>query len=83
MKEKLAIVAAFMGEPDIIFLDEPSTGLDPLMQDKLIKLFNLFQRDTIMNDMSNFILVSLVLIIASIIILFGTVTIFKKRNLNL
>ena len=39
MKQKLAIVAAFMGDPEIIFLDEPSTGLDPLMQDELIKLF--------------------------------------------
>ena len=38
MKQKLAIVAAFMGNPEIIFLDEPSTGLDPLMQDELIKL---------------------------------------------
>ena len=39
MKQKLAIVAAFMGDPEIIFLDEPSSGLDPLMQEELIKLF--------------------------------------------
>lgn len=39
MKQKLAIVSAFMGDPEIIFLDEPSTGLDPLMQKELISLF--------------------------------------------
>lgn len=39
MKQKLAIVATFMGNPDVILLDEPSTGLDPLMQKELISLF--------------------------------------------
>lgn len=38
MKQKLAIVAAFMGDPDVIILDEPGTGLDPLMQKELIDL---------------------------------------------
>lgn len=38
MKQKMAIVAAFMAEPDIYILDEPSTGLDPLMRDTLIEL---------------------------------------------
>lgn len=36
MKQKMALVAAFMSEPDIYLLDEPSTGLDPLMRDTLI-----------------------------------------------
>lgn len=39
MKQKLAIVSTFMGNPDVILLDEPSTGLDPLMQKELINLF--------------------------------------------
>lgn len=40
MKQKLAIVSTFMCNPDIIILDEPSTGLDPLMQKELIDLFS-------------------------------------------
>lgn len=38
MKQKTALVAAFMSKPDILLLDEPSTGLDPLMRDTLIEL---------------------------------------------
>ncbi|MBU3099412.1 MULTISPECIES: ABC transporter ATP-binding protein [Clostridium] len=38
MKQKTAIVAAFMSQPDILIMDEPSTGLDPMMRDKLIEL---------------------------------------------
>ena len=40
MKQKAALVAAFMKDADIIFLDEPSTGLDPMMRDNLIELIN-------------------------------------------
>ena len=32
MKQKTAIVAAFMADKDILILDEPTTGLDPLMR---------------------------------------------------
>jgi ABC-2 type transport system ATP-binding protein len=32
MKQKSAIVTAFMGDKDILIFDEPTTGLDPLMQ---------------------------------------------------
>lgn len=40
MKQKAALVCAFMKDSDIILLDEPSTGLDPLMRDNLIDLIN-------------------------------------------
>lgn len=38
MKQKTAIAAAFMKNPDILILDEPTTGLDPLMRDNFIDL---------------------------------------------
>ena len=31
-RQKLAIIQAFMGSPDVLVLDEPTTGLDPLVQ---------------------------------------------------
>ncbi|MCD8308618.1 MAG: ABC transporter ATP-binding protein [Clostridia bacterium] len=40
MKQKTAIVAAFMADRDIMILDEPTTGLDPLMRDVFIELVN-------------------------------------------
>ncbi len=41
MRRKLVIVCAFMSDPDIIIMDEPSSGLDPEMQDKFIELIKL------------------------------------------
>lgn len=38
MKQKTAIASAFMKSPDILILDEPTTGLDPLMRDNFIEL---------------------------------------------
>lgn len=38
MKQKTAIVAALMGDKDILILDEPTTGLDPLMRDSFLEL---------------------------------------------
>lgn len=38
MKQKVGIVCAFMHNPDILILDEPSSGLDPLMQNRFIEL---------------------------------------------
>ena len=38
MKQKTALVAAFMHSPEIIILDEPTTGLDPLMRDVFVQL---------------------------------------------
>lgn len=38
MKQKTAIIAAFISDPDIYLLDEPTTGLDPLMCDRFMQL---------------------------------------------
>lgn len=38
MKQKTAIVAAFMKESPLMLMDEPTTGLDPLMRDTLLNL---------------------------------------------
>lgn len=38
MKQKTAIVAAFMTSRPIIILDEPTTGLDPLMREAFVTL---------------------------------------------
>ncbi|MFQ6135441.1 MAG: ATP-binding cassette domain-containing protein, partial [Nitrososphaerales archaeon] len=38
MRQKLALIQAFMSRPDLIILDEPTGGLDPLMQQEFYKL---------------------------------------------
>ncbi|MCD8295267.1 MAG: ABC transporter ATP-binding protein [Clostridia bacterium] len=38
MKQKTAIVAALMADRDILILDEPTTGLDPLQRDNFLEL---------------------------------------------
>ncbi len=35
MKQKVAIIQAFMFDPDVVIMDEPTTGLDPLVQQKV------------------------------------------------
>lgn len=37
-KQKIALIAAFMSGPRLVILDEPSSGLDPLMQQNFISL---------------------------------------------
>jgi len=40
MKQKVGIVCAFMHDPHVLILDEPTTGLDPLMQSVFVKLIH-------------------------------------------
>lgn len=37
-KQKIALISAFMVEPELVILDEPSSGLDPLMQQHFLDL---------------------------------------------
>jgi ABC-2 type transport system ATP-binding protein len=37
MKQKLGIVQAFMDDPDVVIMDEPTAGLDPLLQQKFYR----------------------------------------------
>ncbi len=39
-KRKLMLILAFMQKPDLVILDEPSSGLDPLMQHEFYHLVN-------------------------------------------
>jgi ABC-2 type transport system ATP-binding protein len=40
MKQKLGVVAAFMHDSEVLILDEPSSGLDPLMQNRFVELIH-------------------------------------------
>lgn len=37
-KQKFGVMAAFMGKPDLLILDEPTVGLDPLVQKVVLEL---------------------------------------------
>lgn len=37
-KQKIALIGAFMASPELVILDEPSSGLDPLMQQAFLDL---------------------------------------------
>ncbi|HWS58922.1 MAG TPA: ABC transporter ATP-binding protein [Actinotalea sp.] len=37
-RQKIALVAAFMSRPDVLLLDEPTAGLDPLMEEEFQRL---------------------------------------------
>jgi ABC-2 type transport system ATP-binding protein len=37
-RQKVALIAAFMARPDVLLLDEPTAGLDPLMEEQFQQL---------------------------------------------
>jgi len=41
-KQKLAIILAFLGDPKVLIMDEPTRGLDPLLQNMLYDLLRQF-----------------------------------------
>jgi ABC-2 type transport system ATP-binding protein len=44
MKRKLGIIQAFQAQPPLLILDEPTEGLDPLMQDSFYGLLSQVKR---------------------------------------
>lgn len=44
MKQRLAIAQAFVADPEVIFLDEPTSDLDPLAQEKALKMISDYAR---------------------------------------
>jgi ABC-2 type transport system ATP-binding protein len=44
-KQKLGLIQAFMHEPDVLIFDEPTNGLDPLVQEEFHKILKTFKKN--------------------------------------
>lgn len=44
-KQKIALVAAFLGEPELVILDEPTSGLDPVMQEAFLDTVREYKKE--------------------------------------
>jgi ABC-2 type transport system ATP-binding protein len=44
-KQRLAVATALVGDPELIFLDEPTTGLDPSSRRQLWEIIETFKRE--------------------------------------
>jgi ABC-2 type transport system ATP-binding protein len=47
MKQKLALAATLISEPDLLFLDEPTTGVDPVSRREFWRIISELHRDGI------------------------------------
>ena len=45
MRKRVSLARAIAIEPEILLYDEPTTGLDPIMKDRIVKLIVNLKRD--------------------------------------